>query len=55
MSDTVIIDGSPASYIFHPDNPVPVFSWVNDPHDTADEPVPIPHRLRPGGRCLRRA
>ncbi|WFD30977.1 protein-serine/threonine phosphatase [Malassezia sp. CBS 17886] len=32
--DTIIIDNSPASYIFHPTNAVPVSSWFNDPHDT---------------------
>ncbi|KAI6157777.1 NIF-domain-containing protein [Pisolithus tinctorius] len=34
ISDTIIIDNSPASYIFHPNNAVPVSSWFNDPHDT---------------------
>jgi len=34
MSDTIILDNSPASYIFHPNNAVPVSSWFNDPHDT---------------------
>ncbi|TFY74513.1 hypothetical protein EWM64_g9499 [Hericium alpestre] len=32
--DTIILDNSPASYIFHPNNAVPVSSWFNDPHDT---------------------
>ncbi|CAN8023546.1 unnamed protein product [Ixodes persulcatus] len=30
----VIIDNSPASYIFHPDNAVPVGSWFDDMSDT---------------------
>ncbi|KAL3231820.1 hypothetical protein MRX96_023249 [Rhipicephalus microplus] len=30
----VIIDNSPASYIFHPDNAVPVNSWFDDMSDT---------------------
>lgn len=30
----VIIDNSPQSYIFHPDNAVPVTSWFDDPNDT---------------------
>lgn len=30
----IILDNSPASYIFHPNNAVPVSSWFNDPHDT---------------------
>ena len=34
LKDTIIIDNSPASYIFHPNNAVPVSSWFNDPHDT---------------------
>ncbi|GBE80706.1 predicted protein [Sparassis crispa] len=34
VSDTIILDNSPASYIFHPNNAVPVSSWFNDPHDT---------------------
>ncbi|KIJ39490.1 hypothetical protein M422DRAFT_175127 [Sphaerobolus stellatus SS14] len=33
-ADTIILDNSPASYIFHPNNAVPVSSWFNDPHDT---------------------
>ncbi|OAX41518.1 NIF-domain-containing protein [Rhizopogon vinicolor AM-OR11-026] len=34
MADTIIIDNSPASYIFHPTNAVPISSWFNDPHDS---------------------
>ncbi|CDU23538.1 related to PSR1-plasma membrane phosphatase required for sodium stress response [Sporisorium scitamineum] len=34
IGDTIIIDNSPASYIFHPNNAVPISSWFNDPHDT---------------------
>jgi len=30
----VIIDNSPASYMFHPDNAVPVVSWFDDMNDT---------------------
>lgn len=30
----MIIDNSPASYILHPSNAVPVTSWFSDPHDT---------------------
>ncbi len=33
ITDTIILDNSPASYIFHPNNAVPVSSWFNDPHD----------------------
>ncbi|EJU04267.1 NLI interacting factor, partial [Dacryopinax primogenitus] len=34
IQDMIILDNSPASYIFHPNNAVPVTSWFNDPHDT---------------------
>ncbi|KAG8932485.1 hypothetical protein FRC02_001008 [Tulasnella sp. 418] len=34
IQDMIILDNSPASYIFHPNNAVPVSSWFNDPHDT---------------------
>lgn len=30
----VILDNSPASYIFHPDNAVPISSWFDDMSDT---------------------
>ncbi|OCF39171.1 hypothetical protein I317_07031 [Kwoniella heveanensis CBS 569] len=34
IDTSIIIDNSPASYIFHPNNAVPVSTWFNDPHDT---------------------
>jgi len=34
MEECIIIDNSPACYVFHPNNAVPVSSWFNDPHDT---------------------
>ncbi|KAK0529268.1 hypothetical protein OC842_004292 [Tilletia horrida] len=34
IGETLILDNSPASYIFHANNAVPVSSWFNDPHDT---------------------
>lgn len=34
METIIILDNSPASYIFHPNNAVPVSTWFNDPHDT---------------------
>ncbi|XP_074055369.1 CTD small phosphatase-like protein isoform X1 [Macrotis lagotis] len=34
LSKVVIIDNSPASYIFHPENAVPVQSWFDDMNDT---------------------
>lgn len=34
LHKVVIVDNSPASYIFHPDNAVPVASWFNDMSDT---------------------
>lgn len=34
LHKVVIVDNSPASYIFHPDNAVPVNSWFDDMSDT---------------------
>ncbi|CAN9498114.1 unnamed protein product [Ophioblennius macclurei] len=34
LNKVIIVDNSPASYIFHPDNAVPVASWFDDMHDT---------------------
>lgn len=34
LSQVVIVDNSPASYIFHPDNAIPVQSWFDDMNDT---------------------
>lgn len=34
LKDVIIIDNSPASYIFHPENAVPVSSWFDDMSDT---------------------
>lgn len=33
LSDSIIIDNSPASYIFHPLHSVPISSWFSDTHD----------------------
>ncbi|ODQ77916.1 hypothetical protein BABINDRAFT_168871 [Babjeviella inositovora NRRL Y-12698] len=33
LKDTIIIDNSPASYIFHPQHSVPISSWFSDTHD----------------------
>lgn len=33
LNKVVIVDNSPASYIFHPDNAVPVSSWFDDMSD----------------------
>lgn len=33
LHDTIIIDNSPTSYIFHPQHAVPVSSWFFDAHD----------------------
>ncbi|KAF7326506.1 NIF-domain-containing protein [Mycena sanguinolenta] len=33
LADTIILDNSPVSFLFHPHNSVPVSSWFNDPHD----------------------
>lgn len=34
LQKIVIVDNSPASYIFHPDNAVPVKSWFDDGSDS---------------------
>jgi RNA polymerase II subunit A small phosphatase-like protein len=34
LERVVIIDNSPVSYMFHPENAVPVLSWFNDKTDT---------------------
>uniref|UniRef100_A0AAQ4PZ87 protein-serine/threonine phosphatase n=1 Tax=Gasterosteus aculeatus aculeatus TaxID=481459 RepID=A0AAQ4PZ87_GASAC len=34
LNKVIIIDNSPASYIFHPENAVPVASWFDDMSDT---------------------
>jgi RNA polymerase II subunit A small phosphatase-like protein len=34
LKDVIIIDNSPASYVFHPAHAVPISSWFNDVHDT---------------------
>uniref|UniRef100_A0A0A1WLG9 protein-serine/threonine phosphatase n=1 Tax=Zeugodacus cucurbitae TaxID=28588 RepID=A0A0A1WLG9_ZEUCU len=34
LQKIVIVDNSPASYIFHPDNAVPVKSWFDDTNDS---------------------
>ncbi|XP_047211625.1 carboxy-terminal domain RNA polymerase II polypeptide A small phosphatase 1 [Girardinichthys multiradiatus] len=34
LKKVIIVDNSPASYIFHPDNAVPVASWFDDMSDT---------------------
>lgn len=34
LHKVVIVDNSPASYIFHPDNAVPVASWFDNANDT---------------------
>ncbi|KAM9710758.1 uncharacterized protein ACNS7B_024580 [Menidia menidia] len=34
LNKVLIIDNSPASYIFHPENAVPVVSWFDDMSDT---------------------
>ncbi len=34
LADCIILDNSPASYLFNPSNAVPVMTWFNDPHDT---------------------
>ncbi|SCU96760.1 LANO_0E14290g1_1 [Lachancea nothofagi CBS 11611] len=33
LSDLIILDNSPASYIFHPQHAIPISSWFSDIHD----------------------
>lgn len=33
LSDIIILDNSPASYIFHPQHAIPISSWFSDAHD----------------------
>lgn len=33
LSESIIIDNSPASYIFHPQHSIPISSWSSDTHD----------------------
>ncbi|KAI9175630.1 hypothetical protein H9P43_005994 [Blastocladiella emersonii ATCC 22665] len=34
LRNVIIIDNSPASYLFHRSNAIPITSWFNDPNDT---------------------
>jgi len=34
IKNTIIIDNSPTSYLFHPENAIAVESWFDDEHDT---------------------
>lgn len=34
LKRVIIVDNSPASYAFHPDNAIPVQSWFDDLNDT---------------------
>ncbi|SCU85836.1 LADA_0D10088g1_1 [Lachancea dasiensis] len=33
LSDLIILDNSPASYLFHPQHAIPISSWFSDVHD----------------------
>ena len=33
IRETIIIDNSPTSYIFHPQHAIPISSWFSDAHD----------------------
>jgi len=42
LKSTIIIDNSPSSYLFHPENAVPVESWFDDETDTElDQLIPF--------------
>jgi CTD nuclear envelope phosphatase 1 len=34
LSNVLILDNSPLSYLFHEDNAIPIQGWINDPTDT---------------------
>jgi hypothetical protein len=34
MKDVIIVDNSPAAYLFQPENALPCISWYEDPRDT---------------------
>ncbi|KAF8594944.1 NIF-domain-containing protein [Ceratobasidium sp. AG-I] len=34
LKEIILLDNSPASYIFQPNNSIPISSWFNDPQDT---------------------
>ncbi|KAF1940878.1 hypothetical protein EJ02DRAFT_455677 [Clathrospora elynae] len=34
LSKVMILDNSPLSYVFHPDNAIPIEGWISDPTDT---------------------
>eukprot|EP00792_Barthelona_sp_PAP020_P005794 TRINITY_DN2803_c0_g2_i2.p1 TRINITY_DN2803_c0_g2~~TRINITY_DN2803_c0_g2_i2.p1 ORF type:complete len:202 (+),score=58.59 TRINITY_DN2803_c0_g2_i2:411-1016(+) len=34
LKDIIIVDNSPISYLFHPENAIPISSWMGDPYDT---------------------
>jgi RNA polymerase II subunit A small phosphatase-like protein len=34
IKDIIIVDNSPASYLWHPENAIPVLSWFDDMNDT---------------------
>lgn len=46
MEDIIILDNSPAAYMFQPENGIPIVSWYEDPKD--DELM----RFAPGIRLL---
>lgn len=42
LKNTIIIDNSPSSYLFHNENAVPVESWFDDEADTElDDLIPF--------------
>ncbi len=46
LTDVIIIDNSPSSYLFQPENSLPCTSWYDDPNDRElNELVPILEKL----------
>jgi carboxy-terminal domain RNA polymerase II polypeptide A small phosphatase len=39
LSQTIIVDNSPNSYIFHPENAIDCSSFIDDPHDRELEQI----------------
>ena len=46
MKDVIIVDNSPAAYMFQPENALPIPSWYEDPRDRElSKMIPILEKL----------
>ncbi|XP_066934450.1 carboxy-terminal domain RNA polymerase II polypeptide A small phosphatase 1-like isoform X2 [Clytia hemisphaerica] len=53
LHNCLIIDNSPASYIFHPENAVPCQSWFDDPNDTElSDLIPFLENISSADSCI---